>query len=155
MRYFIPFVAILLLACGQGSTPTTPEAEEVDTVFTNKQDLISKERTSISSKPVASYREKLPDELNDWYFSVQVYETKYRFHYLMKIGYEEMRVTDTLKLPNLGIEPKLVLAKGPQPYSCRISFYDHKNQLREYKEVVFKNGKLKINVLQRYAVYNP
>ncbi|MCU0334082.1 MAG: hypothetical protein MUF62_03415 [Chitinophagaceae bacterium] len=155
MRCFIVFAALLLLSCGQRTTPAVPNEDQVDTVYTNKQDLISKERTSISAEPVATYREKLADELNDWYFSVQVFETKYRFHYLMKIGYEEMRVTDTLKLPNLGMEPKLVLAKGPQPYSCRISFYDHKNQLREYKEVVFKNGKLKINVLQRYAVYNP
>src|SRR5438045_8866513 len=62
-------------------------------------------RKEINPKPVASFFKTVPDSLNSWHFSVGIYETKETFHYLMKMEYMELRETDTLKIPNIGIEP--------------------------------------------------
>ena len=67
---------------------------------------IATERAVISKKPIASFYKKVPDELNDWHFTVEVYETKETFHYLMKMQYKELLAGDTLKIPNFGIEQK-------------------------------------------------
>jgi hypothetical protein len=71
----------------------------------------------------------------------------------MKLEYEEMREQDTLKIPNLGFEPKLEIRKGDEKYSCIIGFIDNKNQFREYKKVVASNNNLKVTTLKHYGVY--
>jgi len=71
----------------------------------------------------------------------------------MKLEYEEMKEKDTLKIPNLGFEPKLEIRKGPEPNSCIIGFIDNKNQFREYKKVAAKNNNLKVTTLKHYGVY--
>ena len=150
-----------LLAAGCNETASNKEATKSDAGTTQKNaDLktlppvkkVPLYRDKVSTEPVAEYKEKTSNPLNDWYFSVKLYETPETFHYLMKLKYEEMEGDDTLKLPDFGDMPKPVIQKGPEQYSCIIGFMDHNNQFREYKKVYVKNNELKITALKHYAV---
>lgn len=109
-------------------------------------------RQTVNAEPVAEYKEKTENPLNDWYFSVKLYETPKTFQYLMKLKYEELEGDDTLKLPDLGVMPKPVIRKGPDKYSCIIGFMDNHDQFREYKKVYITNDQLKVTALKHYAV---
>ena len=126
------------------STPPAiqaPEAEKVPIY-----------RTTVNAEPVAEYKEKTENPLNDWYFSVKVYETSKTFQYVMKLKYEELGGDDTLNLPNVGTMPKPVIQKGADKYSCIVGFIDNQNQFREYKKVYVKNDQLKVTSLKHYSV---
>lgn len=145
------FLIILVIACSQpGKQDTqTPEAES------NKQPLtvvIPQYRDTVSKEAVAQYQEKVDNPLNDWYFSVKLFETPKTFHYLVKLKFEEIQGEDTLKLPNFGTLPKPVIQKGNEKYSCIIGFIDKENKFREYKKVYVKDNHLKITALKHYAV---
>jgi len=109
-------------------------------------------RTTVNAEPVAEYKEKTENPLNDWYFSVQVYETPKTFQYVLRLKYEEMDGDDTLNLPNVGTMPKPVIQKGTDKYSCIVGFIDNQNQFREYKKVYVKNDQLKVTSLKHYSV---
>ena len=109
-------------------------------------------RASIQKKPVITYTERTDNPLNDWYFSVKLYETGNTFHYLIKMEFEEIRGTDTLRLPNFGTMPEPVIQKGSEKYSCIIGFLDQDKNFREYKKVYVKNNVLRITALKHYAV---
>ena len=150
-----------LLAAGCHETASNNEATKSDAGTTQKNaDLktpppakkVPLYRNSVSTEPVAEYKEKTSNPLNDWYFSVKLYETPKTFQYLMKLKYEELEGDDTLKLPDFGDMPKPVIQKGPERYSCIIGFMDHNNQFREYKKVYVKNNELKVTALKHYAV---
>jgi hypothetical protein len=64
----------------------------------------------------------------------------------------ELKETDTLKVPNISIEPKIEIRKGSDDYSCIVGFFDRSNNFKEYKLVSAKDGKLKITVLHHYGV---
>ena len=64
----------------------------------------------------------------------------------------ELRETDTLKIPNIGIWPKVAIHPGKEDYSCIIGFFDPENNFKEYKEVIAKDDKLKVTVLHHYGV---
>ena len=121
------------------------------TVATNTA-TIPTERAVVSKKAIASFYKKVPDDLNDWHFSVDVYETKETFHYLMKMQYKELLAEDTLKIPNFGIEPKIEIHEGKDKYACILGFLDKENKFLEYKQVSVKDDNLKVTVLHRYAV---
>ncbi|AEV99324.1 hypothetical protein A4D02_33985 [Niastella koreensis] len=109
-------------------------------------------RTTVNSEPVAEYKQKTENPLNDWYFSVKLFETPKTFQYVMKLKYEEMEGDDTLFLPNVGSEPKPVIQKGEDKYSCIVGFMDNHNEFREYKKVYVKNDELKVTSLKHYSV---
>src|SRR5215467_11235848 len=67
--------------------------------------VIPEDRTEVKKEPVAEYKEKTDNPLNDWYFSVRLFETTKTFDYLLRMQFEEIRGEDTLTLPDLGIEP--------------------------------------------------
>ena len=119
----------------------------------NPQDTIPKIRKEVSSKPIAAFEEKTENPLNDWYFRVKIYETARTFRYVMKMQYEEINGTDTLKLPNQGIWPTVQIRKGEEKYSCIIGFLDKDGQFREYKKVYVKENVLKVKVLKSYVAY--
>lgn len=122
-------------------------------VVINPADNIPETRNEVKTEPVTEYKEKTDNPLNDWYFSVKLYETKKTFDYLMKLQFEEIRGEDTLHLPNLGNMPKPVIRKGKDKYSCIIGFMDDKNEFREYKLVHVENGNnLKVTTLKHYSV---
>jgi hypothetical protein len=109
-------------------------------------------RTTVSTEPVAEYQQKTENPLNDWYFSVKLFETSKTFQYVMKLKYEEMEGDDTLFLPNVGTLPKPVIQKGDDKYSCIVGFMDNHDQFREYKKVYVKNDELKVTSLKHYSV---
>lgn len=144
-------------SCGQaGSSPDGAANNSQDSVpekvVVNAASAIPLYRDTVSQEPVAGYRVKTDNPLNDWYFSVKVYETKKTFQYVMRLQFEEISGTDTLKLPNFGTNPQPEIRKGPERYSCIIGFLDKDKQFREYKKVYVVGDKLKITALKHYAV---
>ena len=142
---------VFLIACEE-----TPKPESGSTgVESNKKPLtvvIPEFRDVVKKEPVAQHQEKVDNPLNDWYFSVKLYETPKTFHFLVKLKFEEIEGEDTLKLPNFGTFPKPVIQKGKDKYSCIIGFMDKENQFREYKKVYVQANRLKITTLKHYAV---
>lgn len=157
IRSFAPILLLIMaLASCQPSpkeTEPTVRAKAVDTpVVADPLKAIPEFRKEVSTKPVASYRQKTDNPLNDWYFKVELFETEKTFHYLMKLEYEEIRGKDTLKIPNFGMAPQPVIREGPDKFSCIIGFMDKENKFREYKKVYVKNNVLKVTALKHYRV---
>ena len=153
MKLILSLLTVLaLLSCNQSSQPGAERSNDSNTVETAADD-VPLERATVKAEPVATFTEKVENPLNNWRFQVKLFETPQTFRYLMKMEYEEMREQDTLKIPNLGFEPKLEIRKGSEQYSCIIGFIDNKNQFREYKKVAAKNNNLKVTTLKRYGVY--
>jgi hypothetical protein len=99
-------------------------------------DTISETRNNAKSGAVASYSEPVKDKLNNWKFSVDAFETNQTFKYLLKIQYKELRVEDTLTVPNFGIQPTVALQKGPEDLSCIVGFKGKEDEFKEYKKVL-------------------
>lgn len=152
----LSFVTALLLLLACNSNPKPEQAPVADTpvakITPKPQDTIPQKRTTIAKAPVEQYQEKTDDPLNDWYFRVRLYETKETFRYVVKMEFEEIHGTDTLKLPNLGIPPKPVLKKGEEKYSCIIGFIDQHGVFQSYKKVYVSGNSLKITALRQFRV---
>ena len=147
------FIAIvyLIIACNE---PVKNENNDQGTESNRKPLTISipEFRETVRKEPVAQHQEKVDNPLNDWYFSVKVFETPKTFQYLIKLQFEELQGEDTLKLPNFGTIPKPVIQQGSEKYSCIIGFMDKENKFREYKKAYVKGNQLKITALKHYAV---
>lgn len=154
MKWCLIFIfSVVIASCKNDNTSSSNNSDTNNNKPSIvKTDTIPTIRKEINPNPVASFSKRIPDELNDWHFSVNVYETKETFHYLMKLEYMEMREKDTLKIPNIGIMPKIEIRPGKEDYSCIIGFYDKANNFKEYKQVTAKNGSLLVKVLRHYGV---
>ncbi|BAV06242.1 hypothetical protein SAMN05421788_106309 [Filimonas lacunae] len=141
--------AITLYACQPSEASKQPE-KKPEPVFATPP--ISETRQQVNSKAVATYTTKVKDELNDWHFTVEAFETAQTFTYKLKITYQEIHETDTITIPNFGIEPTVQLKKGPSQYSCIIGFLNKEKQFLPYKQVEAKGEKLKMTTLQHYSV---
>ena len=148
-KYVFLFFTIMAIACNQPDNHTGPAK---DTTIVIEADTIPAERSSIKPGAVASYVEKVKDELNDWKFAVSLYETHHTFIYLVRIQYKELRVTDSITVPDFGMQPKVAIHPGKEPLSCKLGFLDKKEQFREYRLVRIKNDQLKITTLNTYSV---
>ena len=148
MKKLAAFCCILIVSCQQNDRPKDASAPGPITVISN--DTIPETRASVQQAAVASYSEPVPDELNDWKFAVQVYETKRTFHFILRMQYKELRVSDSLNIPNFGIAPKPETRKGPEPLSCIIGFLDKKGEFKAYKKLAVKNDRLKFTTLNHY-----
>jgi hypothetical protein len=147
---FICVVIGFVTACNEMGN-NKPINGSTKTFVTN--DTIAETRTTIKSNPVATYSVPIEeDQLNNWKFSVNVFETKKTFEFLLKIKYKEVDASDILKVPNFGIQPKIEIRKGEEKYSCVIGFLDKKNEFKEYKLVIAKRDQLKITPLKSYSV---
>jgi hypothetical protein len=124
--------------------------EDTSTYITN--DTISNFRKTINTKPVASFSKNVPDEFNNWVFSINVFETKETFKYLMQIKYKELTVTDSLRIPNFGTLPKVILKSGKESLSCIIGFADKKGNFKEYRKAFIDKDRLRIVSLKSYFV---
>lgn len=149
MRKYGYALLMLLASCAQSGQETNPASK--DTVLIAEKQ-VSETRTSVQSEPAASYSERIPDELNDWKFSVELYETKRTFHYTVRVHAKEVRVTDSINIPNLNEEPKVVIRKGKEPLTCIIGFLDNKGEFKPYREVSFVNDRLRMHTLRTYSV---
>ena len=146
MKYCCLFFLLTLFACNQNSkNGKDAQGNEI------ANDTIALERQTVESSPVASYTEKVKDPLNDWRFSVDVYETKSTFDFLVKIKYKELDAEDNIKIPNFGITPKVEVRKGKEEQSCIVGFLDKDGVFKEYKLVQVKNQELKISTIKHYA----
>ena len=111
-------------------------------------------RQTPKKESVAAYAEKVDDPINDWQFSVKLFETGKTFKYRVEMQYEEVLGADTIRLPDFGAQPQPELRKGSEKYSCVIGFLDNGNHFREYKLVSVTNGKnLSITTLKHFRVY--
>lgn len=156
MKNTICFLGLLMLAACADSLSSAPNQTQ-DSVsgkktVINPADDVPMYRDTVRSVPVAQYSERTENPLNDWYFSVKLFETQKTFHYLIKLQYEEIKGEDTLKLPNFGKAPNPIIQKGPEKYSCIIGFTDKEGKFREYKKIYVKGNHLKITALKHYAV---
>jgi hypothetical protein len=149
MKKMLFFLLMAMVSCGQNENKDTTGADST-IVITN--DTIPEVRPSVKTAAVASYSEKVKDELNDWKFAVSAFETKRTFHFILRMQYKELRVSDSLHIPNFGIQPVIEIKKGPEPLSCIIGFLDKKGQFKDYKKVAIKNEQLKFTTLNSYYV---
>lgn len=143
------FLLIFLAACNQ---PEDKNASPKDTTIVISTDTIPETRGTVKTAPVADYTENIRDELNDWKFAVSIYETKRTFHYTLRMQAKEVRVSDSLKIPNFGRQPKIEIRKGKEPFTCIIGFLDKKDVFKEYRKVSFKNEQLHISTINNYSV---
>ena len=110
-------------------------------------------RTQILDSPVAQYRVRTANTLNDWYFTVRMYETANTFAYKIEMQFENVQGADTIWLPDLGIAPKPIIRPDQDKYSCTIGFEDAAGNFKPYKRVLVIGGKdLKLVSLRHYAL---
>jgi hypothetical protein len=111
-------------------------------------------RAHVKKDPVAEYRVRTTNPLNEMYFTVRLYETPVTMKYVAKVEFEGLTGADTIKLPDMGMEPHPVLQKGPEKYSCIIGLMDNDKNFRELKKVYVtdKGQELKITTLKHYVV---
>jgi hypothetical protein len=123
-----------------------------DSVVHNYEDIPA-ERKTVNPNPVKTYDETVKSFETTDEFKVSVYETKETFRYLIKMQYKNLDEEDTLKIPDFGVRPSVVIKKGGslRP-SCIIGFLDEKKQFRESKLIYFDDNTLKVHVLKHYAI---
>jgi hypothetical protein len=155
-RIFIWVITLFVVSIFSCKSPTPNNGILSDTSSgLSAIDRVPMYRTTLNPIPVADYKEKVKNGLNDWYFSVEIYETKKTFYYLIRMQFEEVRGEDTLKLPNLGALPRPQIQKGNDKYSCVLGFLDGQNKFNQYKLVSVVDGNIKLTTLKHYygAVY--
>jgi hypothetical protein len=145
---FATLIALFLLSC----STKNDNGSNKDSVVLNYKN-IPEERSTVNPNPVKTYTETVKSFETTDEFKVSLFETKKTFNYLIKIQYKQLDEEDTLRIPNFGIQPSVEIKKGDslRP-SCILGFYDEKKQFRESKLIFFENDKLKVKVLQHYAV---
>jgi hypothetical protein len=146
-HYIIPL--LFLIGCSQSGERQNSGTNKT-TKLTN--DTIPEVRKDVSSKPVASYIIPIGNPKLEYKFGVVIYETPQTFKYLMRMQYEGMVVTDTLKVPNFGIWPTVDVKPGKEKLSCIIGFLDKDKKFKEYKQLTIKDNDLKLTILKRYGV---
>ncbi|MCF0070277.1 hypothetical protein LZD49_07325 [Dyadobacter sp. CY261] len=150
MKHYSFLLLFALLCCNkpEKSSENSTSSDEPEKAI---NDTIPLTREKVENSPVASYSEKVKDDLNDWRLAVDVYETKQTFKFLMKIEYMVQEAEDTLTIPNFGIMPKVEVRKGPEKESCIVGFLDKQGEFKEYKLIALKNKQLKISTLKYYG----
>lgn len=145
------FFAILFLLAACHSEQSEDNSQSIPSVVIPK-DTVPAVRKNPLSKPAAQFSEPIGDELNNWKFAVELYETKKTFLYSLRIQAKEVRVNDSVNFPNLGYAPKPVLQKAKEPFTCLIGFLDKEGNFTEYKKVSFINDQLRIKTTHSYYV---
>ena len=149
MKKYTAILVLILTGCEQAANTNT---EAKDSTIVISHDTIPETRQKINSGSVSIYSEKIPVELNDWKFAVSLHETKRTFHYTVQIEAKEVRITDSVNIPNFGIMPKPEVRKGKDPLTCIIGFLDKKGEFKEYRKVSFQNARLHISTINNFAV---
>lgn len=109
-------------------------------------------RATVQTQAVASYNQKVYDSLNhQWYFSVQVYETKKPLDYVVQMIYQEMHNVDTIHYPDLGYPIKPAVLKGPDSLSVYVGFLDPQGQFMYYKSVYVEKKTLNLRTIRKYT----
>lgn len=152
MRHIICiFLFCLIFIIGCDNSFEKSKSPEKAT-FVIPADSISELRSTVRKEAVVSHQQKVPDEFNDWKFAVQLYETERRFHYTVRMQYKELRITDSINIPNLGKEPIVEIKKDSQPYSCTIGFLDKKGVFKPYYRASIQKEQLRFKKIAAYGV---
>lgn len=134
--------AIVLSSCQNEGTPKIQTAALKDST-----------RDSVSSQAVAGFNERVYDPLNnDWFFTVQLFETKKPLDYIVRMGFEEMQEADTVHYPDLGFPIKPAVLKGPDSLTCFIGFIDPQGKFNYYKSVYVEKKQLHIQTVRQYKM---
>jgi len=149
MKSAVLFFVLLINSCSENSKQGS---KTTSTVTYTSNDTVPLVRKQVSKVPVASYMIPINNPLLHQYFGVKIYETPLTFQYILRMEYEGMKETDTLKIPNFGTWPIVKIKKGPEKLSCIIGFLDKEKRFKEYKKLLAKDNKLKLIVLKSYAV---
>jgi hypothetical protein len=152
MKYLPLFFILLVCGCSENRNKEGSARSSSSTSTFATNDTIPLVRKQVQKSPVASYMVPINDPLLQQYFGVKIYETPLTFQYLLKMQFEGMIETDTLKIPNFGTSPVVQVKKGPKKLSCIIGFLDKDKNFKEYKMLSAKDNKLSLTVLKRYAV---
>jgi hypothetical protein len=148
-NYLSGLVAVFFLGPFVLASSCNSSASGPATVTAGSQRL--EDRATVDTQAVANYQEKIQDKLNNWYFSVRLYETKNPLDYVVNMGYEEVADQDTIHFPDLGYPIKPAIQKAADSLSCYIGFTDPKGNFMYFKGVwVDKNG-LNIRTVRSYA----
>jgi hypothetical protein len=107
-------------------------------------------REAVKKDPVAEYKEETGRIEGD--FIVKLYQTPKTMAFRVAMEYEGLPADDTVKLPDMGTEPKPVLKQGGEKFSCIIGFLDDEKQFRELKLVHGKGNDLKVTTLKHWVV---
>lgn len=107
-------------------------------------------RSHIKKEAVAEYREKS----KHGEFVVRLYQTSKTMYYRIDVDFEGLPGSDTVHLPDLGIEPRPALQKGDSARTCLVGFLDNDNHFREVKGVFVtpKGNQFKITTLRHWHV---
>jgi hypothetical protein len=140
----------ILAGCSSGGS----RKDERSTEEISAADTVSVTRDVVKKEPVAGYDIPLKDDLNNWHFTVKLFETKQRFNYLLDMQYQEVTASDTIRFPNFGYEPKPQIQKGANDNECIIGFLDKDKKFREYIKVFVDNDQFRLKQLKQYAVYS-
>ena len=147
---------ITLNSChsGNGEPANSPDSPTAKRPALSTFKRNPERREHVKKDPVAEYRIRTDDPLNEMYFSVRLYETPMTMKYLARVEFEGITGEDTIRLPDMGMPPHPVLQKGPEKYSCIIGLLDNKKAFRELKKVYVteKGRQLKITTLKHYIV---
>lgn len=151
------FLAVAGLPACHSSTAPAPVAADTQQATRSNASLYKRQpemRDRVRKEPVAEYKVRTENKLNDLYFTVKVYETPVTLKYVAKVDFEGMGGEDTIRLPDAGVPPHPILQKGPEKYSCIVGFMDNANSFRELKKVYVtdKGSELKITTLKHYVV---
>lgn len=151
MRYLFTCILLITLAACNNAGNTSANGDS--TVATSSNGTISETRENPKSAPVKTLEKKVSNDLNNWFFRVQLFETNKRFVYNLVMQYEEIKEAQEIAFPNFNIEPRPEIRSGSKEYEAIIGFLDDKGDFREYLSVYVENNKLQLKQLKHYAVY--
>ena len=116
IKYYCFILLLFVVYSCRSDSLTTADAGDTKTFITT--DTIPDTRDSISKEPVATYTSAKGDKL-----IIKVYQTKLMFQFIMKMKYKFLDEPDTLRIPNFGIRPNIVIQKGADGQSCIVGFF--------------------------------
>lgn len=143
-------VAVLFLSCQQQQSDKPADGAEDSTNYVVTNDTIPKVRTSPKKAAASEFSQKVPDDLNDWSFSVAAFETKDTFKYLLKMKYKAFETEDVIELPDFGIHPKIEIRKGDEDFTAIVGFLDKNDEFKPYKKVEANGNQLKVSTIRQY-----
>lgn len=148
MKYYYLAIITWISSCNNHTTSEVKHNRDTTVYITT--DTVPDVRKVVNKKAVASYLVPVNDPKLDRTFGIAVYETASTFEYVMRMHYEAMEETDTIKIPNFGIWPEIKIIKGPEKISCIVGFLDKKKVFKPYKMVTAKGNQMKLVILKKY-----
>jgi hypothetical protein len=150
IRKTVPTVMVILILTG---ATILPACQSEGSQKEQTASLKDSTRDTVSNQAVAAYNQKVYDTLNhDWFFTVQLYETKKPLDYIVRMGFEEMQEADTVHYPDLGFPIKPAVLKGPDSLTCFIGFIDPQGKFNYYKSVYVEKKQLHIQTVRQYKM---